>query len=197
MSPPIHKLPHDLLYYIFLTNTHHVHRRIPRNFNSAPTNQGLVTTRRCSQVCQEWRRIILSSSSLWGRLLDLNLLQQSTHHWREEVLRRTGTSAPIWITMTSYPEPIPQVVEDFLFKVMNEHWNRIEVLDILIEGKTAIAWTTGSDVFTRPAPTLREFSVRLEPLISSNGFISLPNSLSSARLRLSNGPPTVVEDQGR
>ncbi|KAF8910202.1 hypothetical protein CPB84DRAFT_1764891, partial [Gymnopilus junonius] len=49
----------------------------------------MTIARRTSQVCNMWRTVMLDSPSLWANIIDL---RQSQGHWREEVIRRTGTS---------------------------------------------------------------------------------------------------------
>lgn len=66
-NSPIHRLNHDLLLHIFEQNAH-----------MFTDDNALITTRTASQVCQEWRSLLLATPFLWGRLLDFDVLARST-----------------------------------------------------------------------------------------------------------------------
>ncbi|PPQ82969.1 hypothetical protein CVT25_005338 [Psilocybe cyanescens] len=121
----------------------------------------LDTTRITSQVCREWRQILLETSSIWGRLMDWRSLNQETDHWRNEVLRRSGKSL-IWIEGYADDHDNPKDCTLLFFhRLVFDHWERIERLSCfptqykLIEGlQTAIQ---------RPAPNLEVFTLPDSP----------------------------------
>ncbi|KDR74893.1 hypothetical protein GALMADRAFT_141214 [Galerina marginata CBS 339.88] len=170
---PILKLGGDLLWSIIKLNT-----------DIFTTDDALISTRRYSQVCQCWRLFILQSPSLWGKLIDLNGLRRSTDLCRYEVLRRSGSSL-LWIKgdMTEALNP-PFTAHAFFFAVLNNHWDRIQKIDIVInrswkEQATNHRWMA----IYRPAPQLQRF--RIHPRVNSTDFDSLfPKKLSSSTLPL-------------
>jgi len=139
---PIAKLHEDILWKIFLENT--------ETYN----DKRLTTARRSSQVCQQWRVIMLKSSSIWGRCIDLNDLRQTTYDWFREVMTRAG-KALLWIMgpISTYSHPPP----NFLSIFINENWDRIQRLNVsdnMHDRDRTQYWTT---LFKKPAPILEEF----------------------------------------
>ncbi|KAF8904704.1 hypothetical protein CPB84DRAFT_1772625 [Gymnopilus junonius] len=137
------QLHEDILTEIFLWNA-----------NIFTAKNCVVTTRSASQVCQSWRSILLCSSSVWGRLMDLDTLNQKSNAWRQEILSRSGQSL-LWI-VGSKPSTTSQ---SFLFdSLLSLHWERIEHLQIRNIMKyylSSKAW----DNLRRPAPNLRSCSL--------------------------------------
>ncbi|KAF9529577.1 hypothetical protein CPB83DRAFT_852342 [Crepidotus variabilis] len=72
-------LPEDVLWYIFNFNSpehpmfSHFAYRTPL-YNHFGDHDTFMSTQHSSQVCKHWRRIILSSPSIWGRLFNLFFL---------------------------------------------------------------------------------------------------------------------------
>jgi hypothetical protein len=89
-EPSISKLGRDLLWKVFLINSDTNSRLSVEStiqFNEATGKRlsrdeiffiysPLTIARRSSQVCRLWRDIILSSPSLWGRIIDFDYLKQ-------------------------------------------------------------------------------------------------------------------------
>ncbi|KAF9551906.1 hypothetical protein CPC08DRAFT_714970, partial [Agrocybe pediades] len=126
------------------------------------TSRGqFIAIRRCSQVCRHWRSIIVSSSSIWGRLIDLDLLTgQTTDDWMKEVVRRAG-EALLWVygEIGSYYN----TQHRFLLTFLQDNWGRVELLVVdahtssnktlaLLEDQKA-TWS----FLLKPAPRLRWF----------------------------------------
>ncbi|KAF9475195.1 hypothetical protein BDN70DRAFT_936077 [Pholiota conissans] len=151
-APPISKLRRDVLWIVFSINS----EPLP---NASVNLSPLTNTRRSSQVCKLWREIILQSPSIWGNCLDLDLLGHR-YYWRDEILRRAG-DAPLSLKMRTMRECIGghSDTEDFVIKVICEHWERIRVLDVTVTKK--LASNPGvRDALCRPAPQLRVFAFR-------------------------------------
>ncbi|KAF9560884.1 hypothetical protein CPC08DRAFT_817989 [Agrocybe pediades] len=150
-SPPISRLHEEILWIIWLENTeaHHDHR--------------LSTARYSSQVCRKWRNLMLTSSSIWGRLLDLNIWNP----WMEEVMSRSG-KAPLWIVTGAICKWPWDYLSDFLLNFISDSWARIERLHIYDDLRPYPHGPTTEysrnareqcwlDLFSRPAPLLEEF----------------------------------------
>ncbi|KAF8908647.1 hypothetical protein CPB84DRAFT_1843532 [Gymnopilus junonius] len=117
-----------------------------------------------SHVCSPWRNIILDASYLWGRAFDLAYLQKSSRqNCRDEVLKRSGNSnirAEVQINVLVKNNPF----KSFLTELMQNNWERIEILDI---GGTGLRMLKNGDplltallnAFQRPAPRLKKFRV--------------------------------------
>ncbi|KAF9556089.1 hypothetical protein CPC08DRAFT_107509 [Agrocybe pediades] len=88
-------------------------------------NRPLNVARHCSQVCRRWRLVYLSSCSIWGRIIDLDSLQQTTDEWRKEVMARTG-EALLWVygEVDDWDESKQDIPSDLL----KRNWGRIERL---------------------------------------------------------------------
>ena len=90
-------------------------------------DDALKTTRTTCQVCRRWRNFMLSTPSLWAKLIDLNSLQyRTTDAWRNELMRRTGT-ALLWIAARKYPIADDSTgIISFFFDIIRKHWHRIQ-----------------------------------------------------------------------
>ncbi|KAF8903503.1 hypothetical protein CPB84DRAFT_773692 [Gymnopilus junonius] len=152
---PIYKLKHDILYHIFTLNADIFDRRDCRLPHDSPL-RALTTTRYSSQVCREWRSIILGSSTLWARLLDLDLLQQEEGDWRDEILRRSGETHPLWIrnTRKAMMDEMPLGLETFLLRLLDEYWDRVQKVDIFVEDWANLA-ARCDQLCLRPAPAFK------------------------------------------
>ncbi|KAF8884287.1 hypothetical protein CPB84DRAFT_158859 [Gymnopilus junonius] len=145
---PIFRMGRDVLYAIFEWNA---------DMFSDPS--ALHTTKQASQVCGEWRDILLSSPAIWGRLLDLGVLQWTSRWWRSEILRRSGNGSSLWILGTSIDEEgnYDTKIKQFMFSIIRDHWQRIEklVINIEVERIHPSHWQE----FYMPAPFLKVFDV--------------------------------------
>ncbi|KDR71298.1 hypothetical protein GALMADRAFT_159509 [Galerina marginata CBS 339.88] len=90
----------------------------------------LDVTRRASQVCRQWRQLIIDSPSIWGGLIDLDhFSSQKTDHWRDEVMTRTGQSL---LSVTGSVQPDDEATRDFFHSLMTFHWPRIRTLELSV-----------------------------------------------------------------
>lgn len=87
LNSPVSNLPGDVLLYIFSINCHLYYD------NPHYPSQ---TTRRTAQVCQMWRRLALSSPTIWADSLDFG----DPLPWLNEVILRTG-NAPVKVVFPS------------------------------------------------------------------------------------------------
>ncbi len=123
-------------------------------------SRALDTTRIASQVCHQWRDLILQSSSLWGRLIDINyFFKCRSDKWREEIVRRSGT-APLWINADFVYQRGPRAKssQEFFFQLMNNNWHRIHKLVITRCSSPRLKLTRS--MFSFPAPILEYFELR-------------------------------------
>ncbi|KDR83216.1 hypothetical protein GALMADRAFT_874726 [Galerina marginata CBS 339.88] len=136
----ISRLHEDLLWLIFMKNT-----ELP--FYNPPLEDRLMTAIKTSQVCLRWRNLTLRSSSLWGRLIDLNLLNQKCDALRNTILRRSGNSF-LWIQGRLSAQN-----SGFFFSILEHHWTRVQRLNIndnCVEGQHPRTWKA----LYSPAPNL-------------------------------------------
>ncbi|PPQ69490.1 hypothetical protein CVT26_002836 [Gymnopilus dilepis] len=185
-TSPVRRLSQDVLHFIFLANAEEA-EIVPCSPQSSWYEPGsplhpLITTRRSSQVCREWRQVILSSASLWGRLLDMDALQQEKPHWREEVLHRAGSTAPLWISRAAKINPHgppPPAVMNFLFWILYTCWERIEILVLRIEVEDFIGWTSATQMMMQSAPALRRFTFLPPLFIDVDHRVLVPSMFSN------------------
>ncbi|KAF9559642.1 hypothetical protein CPC08DRAFT_708686 [Agrocybe pediades] len=98
---PISVLHEEVLWKVFLLNTDF---GIYSTFESSP----LTTARHCSHVRRQWRSIFLSSSVIWGRVVDIEDLGQKKSGWKKEVFTRSG-EALLWV----YARILSEAQRDF------------------------------------------------------------------------------------
>ncbi|KAF9476846.1 hypothetical protein BDN70DRAFT_881897 [Pholiota conissans] len=143
--PPAFKLDDYLLWRIFITiadSEEGIHRLYPYH------SSALHTIRRGSQVCRYWRDVILNSPSLWASVVNLTHLQQKTDHWRDVVLRRSGTAL---LTVTGAVD----IAQSLLF-ILDTQWKRIRKLDVVVYDFRSLEderWKA----LQQPAPCLESF----------------------------------------
>ena len=149
---PIHNINEDVLLYIFAVNA-----------DMFADTKALYTTRITSQVCREWRDMMLNAPSLWARLIDMDAVHQSsTPRWWNELMKRSGT-ALLWIRVHDFlGEPTPtdpsKFTKSVFADILHENWDRIEklVMNLIISDAPELpSWET----FSRPAPVLETFDV--------------------------------------
>ncbi|KDR74389.1 hypothetical protein GALMADRAFT_280361 [Galerina marginata CBS 339.88] len=148
-STYIRILSHDLLWLVLDINAdmhHESEGKLP----------ALTTLRRVSQVSSFWREVALSASSLWGKIINLNQLNQKTCYWRNEVLRRSGKSPLCVQRMTGKKK-----ANSYFFAIiLNDHWGRKRRLDLDPWGEIDyIGHQVAIDLFSQPAPFLEKFNV--------------------------------------
>ena len=149
---PIQRLGHDLLLQVFEQNAH-----------MFTEDDALITTRTASQVCQNWRSLMLATPLLWGRLLDFDALARYTGkgYWGDELVRRTGSSL-LWIKAReslAKDWPDQKLVEHFL-KTVEEKLHRIQILVMDVDGaEWMMNFTLWNKIISLPAPQLESFDL--------------------------------------
>ncbi|KAF8963715.1 hypothetical protein BDZ97DRAFT_2075633 [Flammula alnicola] len=118
---PILTVYEDILREIFCLVTDQ-----PASYSN---NKGPFTSlRQSSQVCSLWRKIILGSPSLWGKVIALNELNQETDYWRTEVLNRAKKS----FLHIQGSFCCDSVGERFFVSLLDNHWARIRSLHVVV-----------------------------------------------------------------
>ncbi|KAF8879989.1 hypothetical protein CPB84DRAFT_1792937 [Gymnopilus junonius] len=159
-SSPISKLSSDILWEIFTMNADMYH---PLEYD-LDSNESLVhqsaldTTLTTSRVCESWRNLLLGSSSIWGRMLQLERLRALGKEGREEILRRTG-DAPL--SILGYVVDSTEFGRGFLSLLLRDEWSRIRKLHIRLKVSDE-SLLSFSNTCLPPAPSLESFNIRFE-----------------------------------
>jgi hypothetical protein len=188
---PIDRLSRSLLQRIFQLNAdmedpsfdYSPQSRLEQEYrlSCAP----LVVARRTSQVCKEWRKAILSCPSLWGSILDFQLLSQRNNHWRSVVIRRTDNSLLSIkgrILNTGSPE-----LQSFFLLLLKESWTRIFSLDVVLGlGPGFTLDEEVANLLRGPAPNLETLKILfIDKIVPQTFFLSrFCFTNDSPRLRL-------------
>lgn len=171
---PISNLSNDILWAIFSLNAHQSDERDDEHDFEPPP---LLTLLRTSQVCSRWRNLILSTSSLWGQTINLDLLQKQ--EWREEVMRRTGDAV---LCIKGFCSADEGVDESVALLILDENWSRMQSVDISFI--TVKDWGSFKDllfrIICRPAYRLEEFLLE----IPSWTHVENSNTMQRADLHL-------------
>ncbi|KDR81180.1 hypothetical protein GALMADRAFT_136220 [Galerina marginata CBS 339.88] len=164
-STPISTLPTDILWRIFLMNADmNDDEPIPTDWDKSKAIRAFNHTWKSSQVCREWRDLVMNASSLWGRVIDLDILWSVHSDWRKEVFARTG-DAPLSIRGGINPRNTRSLYVDpdaltFFDLIIDKQWTRIRVLDIWVhQNLTAIFAPRILTAVRKPAPMLEIFKV--------------------------------------
>lgn len=141
-----------------MTNTNNPHILTPYQYNvKGHTPRPLEITRFTSQVCREWRDVILSSTAIWGRLIDFVSFDQKSTRWRDEVISRSGSTSLLWVvegeTTTYVGSPRMSGSRSFLLRFIADHWERIE--KIFVNRWSGEDW----NFLCHPAPYMKEFEI--------------------------------------
>ncbi|KDR79596.1 hypothetical protein GALMADRAFT_243693 [Galerina marginata CBS 339.88] len=151
---------------------------------SYPT--ALSNTRFASQVCRDWRDMILEAPSLWAKLIDLDNFVYFKDHWWHTVLKRSG-NASLWIRATSQihqaRKSVRQKIYGFLFSVLDKHWGRVEELIVCIAVRKLKPQLWRSISIYRPAPRLQVFDVDFDGIPTG-----APSTLTSNTLFADDAP---------
>ncbi|KAF8908621.1 hypothetical protein CPB84DRAFT_1767091 [Gymnopilus junonius] len=149
LCPPILQLDSDLLWSIFTLNA-----------DIFWEHNALTNTRLASQVCRSWRNLLLTTPSIWGKLMDLDALSEAGDDWAHEVLRRSG-DALLWIKIDlSLAVPL----KEFFLDILEKHWRRIQHLIVDVSSNDILATPDRWSAFYLPAPHLETFKVHIFPV---------------------------------
>lgn len=149
----VSRLSQDILWYIFSLNTFDDGDLLDSS-HSIDTENYFLTARHTSQVCAKWRSIIVSSSYIWANIINLDHLNQKSHYWRNEILRRTGNcSLSIIATLRK-----GDLSSDFFISLIDLHWDRIRRLLLSVDSEYRNARDPTWNILQRPAPNMQLFS---------------------------------------
>lgn len=145
VNPPthhIHTLNEDILLHIFTLNA---------DMFSDPDADALLTTCITSQVCQNWRNLMLAAPLLWAKVIDMDrVFNSGNYEWCDELIRRSGT-VPLHLKL-DWLKPSENV-----FRVIRENWHRIQKL-VVFESIPRVEVTRLA--FGCPAPCLETFEMK-------------------------------------
>lgn len=165
-SAHILKLNIDLLWHIFnsIAEDSFSERVDPwaGPFHKNLKPHGVV--RRASQVCGEWRKLILRSPSIWGKVVDLGCLGQDNDDWRKEFMMRTGKSL-LWIRgVAGFVEwRSGQGGERLFEELLAEEWHRIERINVHTGGESYSYDILRCPSLRQPTQYLVEFTLDIGP----------------------------------
>ncbi|KDR84478.1 hypothetical protein GALMADRAFT_237355 [Galerina marginata CBS 339.88] len=145
----IHSLPNELVSLIFEMNA-----------NMFANINALKDTHHSALVSQRWRQILLQRSSVWGKLIDLNVLCKDTtvkEEWVNEILRRSE-GALLWIRGSVSGRQDQLRAWRFFEPLIKNNWTRIQklVVDVASIDERSSTW----QMIFQPAPNLETFEVR-------------------------------------
>ncbi|KDR70463.1 hypothetical protein GALMADRAFT_885615 [Galerina marginata CBS 339.88] len=166
---PISRLNYDILWQIFNLNTL-TDTDIVQN-DSENHEMSLITARHTSQVCADWRSLMLASSSLWANTINLQHLNQRNDDWRGEILKRTTNSLLTIIGHLEAGWPTSQ----FFLSLLDGQWTRLRRISVHVHGK-AVAKDKRWLSIQSPAPNLEIFCIRF---VSTSAFSTLDDTLFS------------------
>ena len=143
VTSPIQRLNFDVLWRIFNINA-----------DVFDDDRALKTTLATSRVCHDWRSLMLSSSSIWAHVIDLDHRLWERHDGNREMIRRCG-SALMWMKYTEFS--IYLRFAKPALRVIDTNWERIERLEVGVSAILVDHWTS----LYRPALHLKSFAIRL------------------------------------
>lgn len=198
-ASPISKLHDDILWSIFHLNSHPFEydsqgigpEEISSLLEEPSSEPPLVNNRRASQVCRQWRRVIIHSPSIWASGSELEYLDQRRNEWRNEVLKRTG-NAPLTVIGQVGKDPvwlfdINRHAIPFTLTLLDGHWDRIRTLiihsyDAAVDEQLQIA-------SRRPAPNLEKLIIALHQNRVGDDAIPFMNHAPRLRTLSTHGLP--------
>ncbi|CAA7263474.1 unnamed protein product [Cyclocybe aegerita] len=144
---PVYKLPTDILSHIFVLNAYmdQDQAEVLSESVSKWRPRALTMIRDASQVCRSWRNLILSSPTLWGKLIDIDYLSRTPEEAAQEIL-----------------SPADNAARSLLSRLLEANWDRIEKLLVLVfetESTESDHWPQ----FYLPARSLKLFQFYFVP----------------------------------
>ncbi len=141
---PFQSLSFNVLWRIFDINAD--------IFNDA---SALKTTLATSYVCRDWRSFLLSSTSIWAHVMDLDHSVWRKVEGSREMIRRSGT-AFLWMKVHSpfgYRRDGKHILD-----IIDTNWDRIQKFEATIQVDFVDQWT----LLYRPAPCLQSLSLSFD-----------------------------------
>lgn len=127
--------------------------------------ENLNTVRMVSQLCREWRAVIVNSPRIWSKLIHLRLGSPNLGNWRKEVMKRTGDML-LWIRGSVGVSQ--EAFGDFLLKLLEEEHHRIQRVDLSIRAGLGASHFRqriyqGLQTWLQlPAPHLEKLAIKLD-----------------------------------
>jgi len=140
--PTISDLPPEILSEIFLLNT-----SVDSSYGVKNAKILRDTTRYTSQVCRQWRFLVLENPVIWSRVIDFT---RGSRLWIEELLRR-ASNCPLTL-VSRYRTLSSRMLAREL-----EHFSQFGRYDGVF---TAETWPLVLDKFQQPAPYLEELRLQ-------------------------------------
>ena len=176
----VDEMPDDILLHIFSLNTNMA------DDDCEPHYRALYVTRCTSQVSRRWRILTLGSPMIWANLIDLEIFRTNTaKDWREEVLRRSGTS----LLSVKVHGDWRAVKNELLLSFLDKYWDRIQTLNIHFSGlKGSFDGDAWLNILCRPSPLFRSFDFRIG---AEQFYELLPDHTKSNILSSSHAPSNL------
>ncbi|KAF4612499.1 hypothetical protein D9613_012739 [Agrocybe pediades] len=163
----VYDLNEDVLWAIFSINS--------RDTTESAASR-LTVTKRSSQVCSTWRRILLASSTTWGLLIGMDEQNRSTSAKYLNMVLERSLSSPlhVGISLTGSNGSISlfeaKARHVFFFKAMHAHWERVVSFKVTIKPSpftNGISWDPSPTIWNsdrwaflcQPAPKLHRFDL--------------------------------------
>ncbi len=188
-STAIHALNEDVLLHIFEFNG-----------NMFVIRGALGTTLATSQVCRQWRYLMLETPSLWAKLIDIGEFSGlRKFKLQKEVLQRSG-DAPLWIKADDTEDkddwsddgiPSDDYIRRFFKDVVPNIWHRIEKLvlpryyeyqvthlmlsfpaPLLVHIEAAAGYTPDRQINATTTPLFANHAPMLRKMYLSSKFVS-------------------------
>ncbi len=119
VTSPIQRLSFDVLLHIFDLNA-----------DIFEDDTALKTTLATSRVCHDWRVFLLSSSSIWAHVIDLDHPLWFKVEGTRKIIRRSGT-ALLW-TKTAQLRSVFQRGAKNILNIIVTNWERIQKLEAVV-----------------------------------------------------------------
>ena len=156
----ISDLPPEILSEIFLLNT-----SVDSSYGANNVKTLQDTARYTSQVCRQWRFLVLEIPVIWSRVIDFT---RGSHLWTKELLRR-ASDCPLTL-VSRYRSLSSRILAREL-----EHVSQFGRYDGVF---TAETWPLVLDKFQQPTPYLEELRLRGSSRSSSAQY-NLPATIFS------------------
>ena len=144
-NSPIQRLSFDVLWCIFDINA-------DINADIFYDATALKTTLATSYVCSDWRSLLLSSTSIWAHVMDLDHPLCRKVEGSREMVRRSGAALMCIKThsLHLYRSGAKQILN-----IIDTNWDRIQKLEVTLYADFVDQWTS----LYRPALHLESLKI--------------------------------------
>lgn len=126
----------DLLWRIFLINAdlYQYDPEEPINYSVGSSFSPLRFTLYASRVSRLWRRISLDSPTIWGRVIDLDVIVGFSEEGRNEILRRAGQSLLCIKGSKNGSVRFPRgASEELFFSMLSTYRTRVREINVVLD----------------------------------------------------------------